>query len=145
MYRPGECGETWGPGVFPRGELNILWGITPRIVLYLKWCSSIFDFDSASQSLLWLTFAPDMVSDEEVTPAHNHYGTEKKENDDSISKDPISGTHNEYDIDGEEKQVIGEQRQLPDLQRRLRSRHLQMIAIGNKHAAKYHTQLLTYM
>lgn len=71
-----------------------------------------------------------MLSDDEVTPAHNHVGIDKKQNDDSISKDPISGLENEYDFDTEEKQVIGEQRQLPDLQRRLRSRHLQMIAIG---------------
>lgn len=71
-----------------------------------------------------------MVSDDEVTPAHNQVGIDKKQNDDSISKDPIRDLDNEYDIDTEEKQVIGEQRQLPDLQRRLKSRHLQMIAIG---------------
>jgi amino acid transporter len=75
-----------------------------------------------------------MVSDDEVTPAHHHVGIDKKQNDDSISKDPISGIENEYDFDTEEKQVIGEQRQLPDLQRRLRSRHLQMIAIGKSYA-----------
>lgn len=81
-----------------------------------------------------LNLSPDMVSDDEVTPAHNQVGIEKKQNDDSISKDPIEGLGNEYDFDTEEKQVIGEQRQLPDLQRRLRSRHLQMIAIGERHA-----------
>ena len=74
-----------------------------------------------------------MVSDDEVTPAYNQVGIEKKQNEDSVSKDPLDGNGNGYDFDTEEKQVIGEQRQLPDLQRRLRSRHLQMIAIGKTH------------
>ncbi|KAJ5112772.1 hypothetical protein N7532_000817 [Penicillium argentinense] len=72
-----------------------------------------------------------MGSDDEVTPAYSPTRTEKKQNeqpDDSIAKDPIEGTYAGYDIDAEKQ--VGEQRQLPDLQRRLRSRHLQMIAIG---------------
>lgn len=77
-----------------------------------------------------------MVSNDEVTPAHNQVELDEKKNDDSITKDPITGLDNGYDIDAEEKQVIGEQRQLPDLQRRLRSRHLQMIAIGNQYTPK---------
>lgn len=57
----------------------------------------------------------------------DHADLPKKNNEDSISRDNDA---NQYDINGEEKGVAGEMNQLPDLQRRLKSRHLSMIAIG---------------
>ncbi|KAJ6014213.1 hypothetical protein N7540_008804 [Penicillium herquei] len=53
--------------------------------------------------------------------------TPQKKQDEDISRaDP----RYDEDISGEEKQLAGEMSQLPDLQRRLKSRHLAMIAIG---------------
>ncbi|KAJ5994609.1 hypothetical protein N7451_010333 [Penicillium sp. IBT 35674x] len=57
----------------------------------------------------------------------DHADLPKKNHEDAISRDDAV---NQYDINGEEKGVAGEMNQLPDLQRRLKSRHLSMIAIG---------------
>ena len=69
-----------------------------------------------------------MNQDDEVTSAHSHGGIETKD----IKQ--LSGQQddrtNAYDFDAEEKQVIGESAPLPNLQRKLKSRHLSMIAIG---------------
>ena len=72
----------------------------------------------------------------------DHADLPKKNKEDSISRD--DGV-NQYDINGEEKGVAGEMNQLPDLQRRLKSRHLSMIAIGKIHviAAQKPTLTLT--
>jgi amino acid permease len=73
-----------------------------------------------------------MMADDEVTSARNQITTGNKEKRDSISKE--QGDTNQYghNIDAEEKHTYGEVNQLPVLQRRLRSRHLQMIAIGER-------------
>ncbi|KAJ5273025.1 hypothetical protein N7478_008150 [Penicillium angulare] len=52
---------------------------------------------------------------------------QKKQNEDHISRADFDYQN---DIDAEEKNVIGDVNPLPDLQRRLKSRHLAMIAIG---------------
>ncbi|KAJ5681929.1 uncharacterized protein N7477_001869 [Penicillium maclennaniae] len=69
-----------------------------------------------------------MNQDDEVTSAHSHGEIETK--DIKQLKARHDGRVNEYDVDAEEKQVIGESAPLPDLQRKLKSRHLSMIAIG---------------
>lgn len=69
-----------------------------------------------------------MVHEDEVTAAENHVDVESKD-----VKGPGGqgeGQHIEYGFDNEEKQIAGEVNQLPDLQRKLKSRHLSMIAIG---------------
>ncbi|KAJ5145220.1 hypothetical protein N7448_002612 [Penicillium atrosanguineum] len=69
-----------------------------------------------------------MNQDDEVTSAHSHGEIETKD------VKQLSGQHdgrtNECDFDAEEKQVVGESAPLPNLQRKLKSRHLSMIAIG---------------
>lgn len=60
---------------------------------------------------------PEMVTDDEVTSAHH-----------DIEKADSKPHHNEAE-ELEEKPVV-EAREFPKLQRRLKSRHLQMIAIG---------------
>lgn len=62
----------------------------------------------------------------EVASTHNASTTDKKD---------IQGLNAENfasnrDLDAEEKHSNGESHQLPELQRRLKSRHLQMIAMG---------------
>lgn len=52
---------------------------------------------------------------------------QKKHNEDHISRADLD---NEDDINAEEKNIVGDSNPLPDLQRRLKSRHLAMIAIG---------------
>jgi amino acid transporter len=73
-----------------------------------------------------------MMADDEVTNTETQTGTGNKEDRDLISK--YKGEHRQDgdNFDAEEKQTYGEVNQLPDLQRRLRSRHLQMIAIGER-------------
>lgn len=69
-----------------------------------------------------------MNQDDEVTSAHSHGETETK--DIKQLSGQQDGQTIEYDLDAEEKQVIGESTPLPELQRKLKSRHLSMIAIG---------------
>jgi amino acid transporter len=64
-----------------------------------------------------------MVND----PTSDHADVPKKNNEDLISRDIRVDQH---DINEEEKGLAGEMNQLPELQRRLKSRHLSMIAIG---------------
>lgn len=92
--------------------------------------SSLFLIIVAVQLLSILPLQPDMNQDDEVTSAHSHGETESKNI--KQSKDQHDGATNEYDFDSEEKQVIGESAPLPELQRKLKSRHLSMIAIGKK-------------
>jgi amino acid transporter len=63
---------------------------------------------------------------DEVTSIQNEPRTDKK---DVKAPDPTGPTGNQ-DIDSEEKHSNGETHELPELQRRLKSRHLQMIAMG---------------
>jgi amino acid transporter len=63
---------------------------------------------------------------DEVTSIQNEPRTDKK---DVKEPDPTGRTGNQ-DIDSEEKHSNGETHELPELQRRLKSRHLQMIAMG---------------
>ncbi|KAJ6089534.1 hypothetical protein N7467_004750 [Penicillium canescens] len=63
---------------------------------------------------------------DEVTSIQNEPRTDKK---DVKEPDPTGPTGNQ-DIDSEEKHSNGETHELPELQRRLKSRHLQMIAMG---------------
>ncbi|KAJ5645862.1 hypothetical protein N7490_002234 [Penicillium lividum] len=60
-------------------------------------------------------------------PTSDHADVPKKNNEDLISRDLRVDQH---DINEEEKGLAGEMNQLPELQRRLKSRHLSMIAIG---------------
>jgi amino acid permease len=69
-----------------------------------------------------------MNQDDEVTSAHSYGETETK--DIKQLSGQQDGQATEYDLDAEEKQVIGESAPLPELQRKLKSRHLSMIAIG---------------
>lgn len=69
-----------------------------------------------------------MVHEDEVTTAENHVDVGSKDVKEPCG--PGSGQHIEYGVDHEEKQITGEVNQLPDLQRKLKSRHLSMIAIG---------------
>lgn len=62
----------------------------------------------------------------EVASIHNASSTEKK---DIYGLNP-ENIPNDRDLDAEEKHSNGESHQLPELQRRLKSRHLQMIAMG---------------
>lgn len=63
-----------------------------------------------------------------MTSAHSHGEIETK--DIKQLSGQQDGRTNKYDFDAEEKQVIGETAPLPNLQRKLKSRHLSMIAIG---------------
>lgn len=69
-----------------------------------------------------------MVHEDEVTTAEDHDDIGSK--DIKQSNGPNDCHHIEYGLDHEEKQIAGEVNQLPDLQRKLKSRHLSMIAIG---------------
>lgn len=83
-----------------------------------------------------------MNQDDEVTSAHSNGEIENKNN--KQSKDQQDGPTNEYDFDSEEKQEIGESAPLPELQRKLKSRHLSMIAIGKKkHLTLFFGSVLT--
>lgn len=73
-----------------------------------------------------------MMADDEVISTQTQTGTGNKEHRDSISKYQGEFHQDGNNFDSEEKQTYGEVNQLPDLQRRLRSRHLQMIAIGER-------------
>lgn len=73
-----------------------------------------------------------MMADDEVINTQTQPGTGNKEDHDSISKYQGEFCQDGNNFDAEEKQTYGEVNQLPDLQRRLRSRHLQMIAIGER-------------
>lgn len=70
------------------------------------------------------------MADDEVTSAQYQTRTGNKDKRDSISKERGDINQDGHNIDAEEKHTYGEVNQLPVLQRRLRSRHLQMIAIG---------------
>ena len=63
---------------------------------------------------------------DEVASIHNASGTEKKD----INESNPGNISEDRDLDAEEKHSNGESHQLPELQRRLKSRHLQMIAMG---------------
>jgi amino acid transporter len=67
-----------------------------------------------------------MTMEDQVTSVHQGAGTGWKDTKDLDSKNPVEGR----DIDEEEKHSNGETRQLPNLQRKLKSRHLHMIAMG---------------
>lgn len=71
-----------------------------------------------------------MMTNDEVTSAQNHIPAGTNEKRDSISKEQDGFRQDGHNVDAEEKQTYGEVNQLPVLQRKLRSRHLQMIAIG---------------
>jgi hypothetical protein len=75
---------------------------------------------------------PGMMADDQVFNAQNQIGTENQEKRDSISKDRGEDRQDGHNLDAEEKHTYGEVNQLPDLQRKLKSRHLQMIAIGKR-------------
>lgn len=70
------------------------------------------------------------MADDEVTSAQYQTRAGNKDKRDSISKERGDINQDGQNIDAEEKHTCGEVNQLPVLQRRLRSRHLQMIAIG---------------
>lgn len=70
------------------------------------------------------------MTNDEVTSTHNHITAETNEKRDSISKAQGDFRQDAHNVDAEEKHTYGEVNQLPVLQRKLRSRHLQMIAIG---------------
>ncbi|KAJ6189035.1 hypothetical protein N7519_003943 [Penicillium mononematosum] len=65
------------------------------------------------------------MTTDEVPDIYNASGTDKK---DISASNPEDFAHR--DLDTEEKHSHGESHQLPELQRRLKSRHLQMIAMG---------------
>lgn len=65
---------------------------------------------------------------EEAIGEEGHVQT--TQNIETISKASKHSDNNEYDIGLEEKHESGQVDDLPDLQRRLKSRHLAMIAIG---------------
>lgn len=68
-----------------------------------------------------------MAHQDEVTSAQNDHDIDVDvEKANSDSKNPVV----DYDPLTKEKETNGEIRELPNLQRRLKSRHLQMIAIG---------------
>lgn len=68
-----------------------------------------------------------MVHDDEVTTTENHVDIGSKD----IKEVDGAGDHNhEHGFDHGEKQIAGEANPLPELQRKLKSRHLSMIAIG---------------
>lgn len=73
-----------------------------------------------------------MAHQDEVIRAHhdndNDYDIEKAKSGPKDSA-KVSGQY-DYDANYHEKPANGELRELPDLKRRLKSRHLQMIAIG---------------
>ncbi|KAJ5576636.1 hypothetical protein N7535_003562 [Penicillium sp. DV-2018c] len=64
--------------------------------------------------------------EDQVTSVQNGAGTGKNAITDLDSKNPVDSR----DVEDEEKHSTGETRQLPNLQRKLRSRHLHMIAMG---------------
>ena len=64
------------------------------------------------------------MNNDEVANIHSASETEKK-----IHSAPEDYA-DDRDLDAEEKHSNGESHQLPELQRRLKSRHLQMIAMG---------------
>jgi amino acid transporter len=64
---------------------------------------------------------------DEVSSIHYAPGTDKKTTKESNPEDLPA---EDRDLDAEEKHSNGESHQLPELQRRLKSRHLQMIAMG---------------
>lgn len=66
------------------------------------------------------------MTNDEVTSAHNGTETDKKDIIDWNSKHSVK----DCNINEAEKQHHGETNRLPDLQRKLKSRHLQMIAMG---------------
>lgn len=57
-------------------------------------------------------------------------GTTQKKHDEGQDHITRADDGTGYDMEDAEKNAAGEMRQLPDLQRRLKSRHLAMIAIG---------------
>jgi amino acid transporter len=65
------------------------------------------------------------MTTDEVPDIYNASGTDKKDISASNPEDFAN-----RDLDTEEKHSHGESHQLPELQRRLKSRHLQMIAMG---------------
>ena len=65
------------------------------------------------------------MTTDEVPDIYNASETDKK---DISASNPEHFTNR--DLDTEEKHSHGESHQLPELQRRLKSRHLQMIAMG---------------
>lgn len=69
----------------------------------------------------------------EVASIHNGSTTDKKD----INGLNAENFANDRDLDSEEKHSNGESHQLPELQRRLKSRHLQMIAMGQHSKQAY--------
>jgi hypothetical protein len=86
-----------------------------------------FQFSTPSASKSFLK-QPEMTADE-VSSIHNASGTDRK-NIKEANQDDISPE--DRDFDAEEKHSNGESHQLPELQRKLKSRHLQMIAMGQR-------------
>jgi amino acid transporter len=73
-----------------------------------------------------------MPSDE-VTSIQNEPRTDKKD----VKEPDPTGPTGSQDIDSEEKHSNGETHELPELQRRLKSRHLQMIAMGRTETPQF--------
>ncbi|KAJ5683547.1 hypothetical protein N7462_006712 [Penicillium macrosclerotiorum] len=71
-----------------------------------------------------------MMTNNEVISTQNHTDEKKNHMKDCIVQDNRDFHGHGHGIEGEEKHSNGELNQLPVLQRRLKSRHLQMIAIG---------------
>lgn len=120
--------SSWGPrnqpspdnGIFIAGYFNL----NHRVSLLHKLQSSfIRGIHGYTRRCLHLINMPDNV-DGQHADIHPTYDEE------TISKTSKNDTDNQYDIGIEEKNGTGEVDDLPDLQRRLKSRHLAMIAIG---------------
>lgn len=76
------------------------------------------------------------MSADEVNSIPNDAGTDKK---DIKESNPDQSIADDRDLDAEEKHSNGESHQLPELQRRLKSRHLQMIAMGKHFNSTFRT------
>lgn len=70
---------------------------------------------------------------DEVTSAQNDHHNVDIEKVASDKKSPAIEGQEDYDAIDKEKENHGDVRELPNLQRRLKSRHLQMIAIGESY------------